>query len=164
MENTKNSLAEAKRTLKIADHIVFVTYKLVNDPKILIVVLENLFLCFTNSMAAVLYYERYYKKIPPFHDNFQSKFNMFREKIINKYNISSDYLKVIEEIKDLLLAHQKSPLEFKRKDKFVICSEQYKLRSITIPKMKDYVAKAKEFLIIIERIISRQEKTNRRFY
>ena len=164
MEKYQEALARAKNSLKVADHMVFVTYKLVSDSKLLLAIAENIFLTFTNSMAAILYYDRYYKRIPPFHGNFDSKFNMFREKIIKRYKIDDEYLKSMQEIKELIIEHQKSPIEFRKKEKFVICSEEYKIRTVTIDMMKDYVAKAKEFFLIIERIIKRQEESNKRFY
>ena len=153
MEKCKTALAEAKHYLKIADHMLIITYPLVKDPKIMVAVIENIFLSFTKAMGAILYYERYNKRIPPFHETFESKFNMFRLKIVNKYKIKKDYVKLIEDIKSIILEHKKSPIEFIRKELFVICSKDYKVSTLSVKSMKTYVSKAKLFIADISNLI-----------
>src|SRR3989339_632809 len=122
----------AKKKLHLADHILTQTYPLIQDNKLLLAVVENIFLALTNAMGSILYYERLFKKIPPFHDNFDSKFNMFRSRVVDSYNIDKEQVKFIQEIKDMIVAHKKSPVEFTKKDKFVICSDDYNIKTITL--------------------------------
>ena len=133
------------------------TYPLVQDPKLLLAVLENVFLAFTNSMSSILYHERLFKRIPPFQDNFESKFNMFRARIADKHEIDKKYLTTIKEVKDLIVQHKKSPVEFTRKDMFVICNEDYKMRTVSINDIKDYIKEAKEFMNISQIITMKNE-------
>lgn len=130
------------------------TYPIVNDGRLLVAVAENIFLALTNTMGSVLYYERLFKRVPPFHDNFSSKFNLFKE-YAEKENIDAGYLRLIQNMKEIIVKHKKSPVEFTRKDQFVICNGSYKLYTISVNELKDYVAKAKSFLSNTERIISR---------
>ncbi len=157
MEKFEETRDKAKRNIKIADHMLSVTYPLIKDPKLLLAIIENIFLSYTNSVAAILYYERYFKRIPPFHETFESKLNMFRERCVLKYNIDKSYLTEIQDIKDIIIEHRKSPVEFKRKDQFVICSDNYRLKTLSINDIRKYLDKAKVFIEAIDTIVSKDE-------
>ncbi|MBU0615001.1 MAG: hypothetical protein KJ601_02820 [Nanoarchaeota archaeon] len=146
----------AKKKLQIADHMLTMTYPFVKDPKILLAVMDNVFLAMVNGVASILSYERTYKRIPPFQDTFVSKFNMFKQKCAPKYNIDRSYLDTIQEIKELIHEHKKSPMEFSRKDSFVICTNDYDLKTITLDTLKEYISKAKSFIDITSRIVENE--------
>ncbi|MCX8146966.1 MAG: hypothetical protein N3D84_00685 [Candidatus Woesearchaeota archaeon] len=148
---------KAVKNLKIADHMLTQTYPLVNDPRILITVVENIFLSLTNAMGALLHYERLNKNVPLFEDNFESKFNLFKLKMVDKHKISKEYVKMINDIKNIIIAHKRSPVEFSRKDVFVICSDKYEMQKITIDNIKNYISKSKSFIDQINFIISQKK-------
>ena len=77
MEQFQEAIEKANQKLKIADHMIFMTYPLVRDNRLLLSIIQNIFLALTNSMSSILYYERLFKKIPSFNDNFDSKFTIF---------------------------------------------------------------------------------------
>jgi len=72
MEQFQEAIQKANQKLKIADHMIFMTYPLVKDSKLLLSIIQNIFLALTNAMSSILYYERLFKKIPSFNDNFDS--------------------------------------------------------------------------------------------
>ena len=72
MDNIYELKEEALKKLKTADHILTQSYPLVKDTRLLLAVMDNIFLSLTNSMSSLLYQERLLKTIPPFHDNFDS--------------------------------------------------------------------------------------------
>ncbi|MDP6548172.1 MAG: hypothetical protein QF917_04415 [Candidatus Woesearchaeota archaeon] len=158
MEKFQELREQAKKKLQLADHILTMTYPLVKDSRLLIAAVENLFLAFTNGMNSVLYYERTFKRIPPFPDNFTSKFELFKDKCAKRYEIDSEYLKIIRDIKEIIIAHKKSPVEFSRKENFVICNGDYRMRSISSNELKAYVEKAKLFIKTVSTIVSKDEK------
>lgn len=157
MERFQEAMAKAKRNLQIADHMLTQTYPLVQDKKLLLAVMENIFLALTNAMASVLYYERLFKRIPPFLDNFESKFNMFKIKTAVRHNFNPEYLNLMQDVKGIVLEHRKSTVEFARNDKFIICSDNYRLRTITVQQMKGYISKTKLFIEDVDRIVSKEE-------
>ncbi len=157
MERFQNFRDNAQKKLSVADHILTQTYPLVKDPKLLLSVLENVFLSMTYAMNAMLYYERTFKRVHPFHDSFDSRFNMFRHKVMKTYKISSRYADLIEDMRNMIIEHKKSPIEFSRKDKLVICNGDYKMKTVTIDKLKEDLDAAKEFLEIAKRITSKNE-------
>ncbi|MBW3021546.1 hypothetical protein KY328_01365 [Candidatus Woesearchaeota archaeon] len=158
MEKYQEAREAAKKHIKTADHMISVTYPLVNDPKLLLAVMDNIFLSLTSSMAAILYNDRLFKRIPPFHNTFESKYRMFREKAVELHSIDKSYLKFILDIKNIIVQHKKSPVEFSRKDSFVICSEDYKMRTLTIPEIKAHIDKTKTFVELMERIVNKYDR------
>jgi len=157
MEEFQRAKLKAHEKFKIADHMLTQTYPLVKDPKLLVAVIENLFLAITNGMAALLGYERTFKHIPPFVGNFENKFSIFKDKCVPKYKLNKEYINLVTDIKEAVLAHRKSPIEFARKDNFVICSDNYKLKTITIEQIKRYIDLTKNFLKETDMIVSKNE-------
>jgi hypothetical protein len=155
MEKFQEARAKAEKSLKIADHMLYVTYPLVRDDKLLVAILENIFLAFTSSMASVLYYERLFKRVPPFHDTFESKYNLFVDKIVPSYKLDKRYMEIITRIRDMVSEHKESPVEFARGGQFVICSKDYRVRTLSIEQLKQFIEEAKDFLKINWRIIEK---------
>ena len=157
MEKFQELRDAASKKLQLADHILSMTYPIVKDPKLLLSVIENLFLAFTYGMGSVLHYERVFKRIPPFPDNFTSKFELFKDKCSRRYNIDSEHLKIIQDIKEIIVAHRKSPMEFSRNESLVICNGNYRMKTISSNMMKTYVEKAKLFIKNVSTIVSKDE-------
>ena len=158
MEKFQELREEALKNLKNADHMLGVTYPLIGDTKILLNVADNIFLALTNAMGAILHHDRLFKYIPPFNDNFEGKFMMFKNKVLKRYNIDLEYAKLIQEIKDVIILHKNSPVEFKRKDRYIICTDNYRMVAITVNMLKDYLKKTKEFISIMQLITRKNER------
>ena len=156
MERFQEARDRAQTRLRIADHMLTQTYPLVRDTKLLLAVIENIFLGLTSTMAALLYYERTFKRVPPFVDNFENKFHIFKE-VCRRYNFPKQHILLIKNVKDLIVAHKKSPVEFARKDCFVICSEKYDMQTITTGKIKEYIVQSKELLRDVSQILVKNE-------
>lgn len=157
MERFQELREAAKKKVHLADHILTQTYPLVKDTKLLLVVIENIFLALTNAIGSLLYYERLFKRIPPFQDTFSSKFNMFRAKCVDRYKIDKELVLFIQGVKDIILEHKKSPVEFVRKDRFVICSDNYSMKTLSVEQIKEYLSKTKLFTNQIGNITSKEE-------
>jgi len=158
MEEFQIAREKAKEKMKIADHILNSTFPLVKDPRLLIGVMDNIFLALTNAMNSVLYYERLFKRIPDFNEDFNNKFSMFKERVARKYNLSSEYSLLIQNIKEIIIEHKKSPVEFSRGDRFVICANGYRCKSISVNDMKKFINKGKSFINEVNSIVSKNER------
>ncbi|MBW2988262.1 hypothetical protein DRJ48_00300 [Candidatus Woesearchaeota archaeon] len=155
MEKFQEAQSKAEKSLRIADHMLFVTYPLVKDDKLLISILENIFISLSNTIASVLYYERLFKRIPPFHDTFDSKFHLFVEKIMPRYKIDKKYRELIERVHHLVAKHKHAPVEFTRGGKYVICTNDYNISTLSVEELKEFVREAKELLKLNNRIIEK---------
>ncbi|MFW6230531.1 MAG: hypothetical protein ACOC32_00735 [Nanoarchaeota archaeon] len=158
MEPYQRLRSEAKKKLSLADHMLFVTYPLVKDSKLLLAVMENAFLALTHTMGFLLYYERMFKRVPPFFDTFESKYRLFSEKCVPRYNLDESSLELLRDVKEILVAHKRSPIEFSKGDQFVICSDDYELKVLKAQDIKSYVAKTKEFFNSINSLVDELEK------
>ena len=134
------------------------TYPLVQDPKLLVAVLENIFLGITNVIGSLLYFERMNKRIPPFHNTFESKFNTFKMRCVDRYGINREYLKFISEIMEIIFENRKSPVTFSRKNNFVICTDNYRIKTLTYSEIRGFLEKAKVFIQEICSIIEKNER------
>lgn len=147
MEHFQELRKQARDHILKADHMLIMTYPLLNEPKILVSVTNNLLKAIDYAMTSVLEYERLFKRIPSFaEDNFDSKFFVFRDKIMKRYSLNPEHIKLIINLKELVKAHSTSTMEFSRKGKFIICSDDYELRTLTSSDLKKYMTKAKVFI------------------
>lgn len=158
MEKFQELRESSKKKLQVADHMLSVTYPLLNDVKLLVSVMENTFLAYTNAMSSVLHYDRMFHKIPAFEDNFESKFNLFRQKSMIKHRFDKKYAEDMQNLKIMLLEHRKSPVEFSRKDKFVICSDKFDIKTISVKDMQRYINNCRLFIQDVNSITSKNEE------
>ncbi|MFH1770410.1 MAG: hypothetical protein ABH828_02530 [archaeon] len=157
MEEFQLARDKALKNIRVADHMLIMTYPMVRDPKLLLAVLENIFSSLTNAFSSLLYYERTFKRIPIFNDDFDSKFALFKDKLVSKYDINKEYLNLIETIREILVEHKRSPVEFSRGERFVICSSNYRMKTLSVNDIKKYVAKTKLFVADMDRLVRRNE-------
>jgi hypothetical protein len=153
---------KASRNIEIGDHLLTVTYPLLKDSKLLLGVLENIFLALTNSMSSVLYYELEFKRIPPFKDEFDSKYSVFARRVVPRYRTRKETLELLQEVKDLVMKHKKSPVEFVRKDKYIICDENYGFDALDTALLRKYLEETKRFYRDIDEITSKHENLFKR--
>ena len=147
MENFYRLIKEANSAFSTADHLTYVTYPLLKEVKLSIIVVENLHSAVTKAMDAILYYDRMYKRINPIQDNFDAKIGVFRNSCARRYQIDEKHINLIKELRNIVSSHKESPMEFVRRDKFVICSDSYsKIKTIDINKLKEYVILTRLFI------------------
>lgn len=137
---------KARQQYEAAFHLLHVTFPLVKDPKLLMGVIHNLFSSLEYSMSALLDYERQLHLVPHYLDNFQSKMNIFRLKSVRRNNIPMETVNLMLELRDILELHKRSPMEFQRGNRLVICSKDYLLRTLSINNLHAYLSKTKGFL------------------
>jgi len=162
MEKYEEARDKYKKCIIVADHMLTVTYSIVRDAKLLLAVIENIFLAYTNAMGSLLHQELLLKNIAPFNDRFEDKLRVFRESCVDKYDFNKKFLIDMQNIKDIIVEHKKSPVEFSRRGQFVICSDSYNIRTITSKEIGEYINKAKIFIEAIDNIIEQNERTLRR--
>lgn len=162
MEKFEEETQKAKKLIRIADHMLTQTYPLLKDPKLLLAVIDNIYGAVQSSIAAMLHYDRHYKRVPPFTENFEAMFSLFRDKYKTRFNFTQEYYTVIERLRDIVVQHKKSPIEFARKDKFVICSDNYRLRTLSFDEIKRYLEQMKDFVNKINVVVQNNEGISNR--
>ena len=146
MEKWEIARKDAVENIKIADHMLNVTYKLINDPKLLLMILKRVDLALKQAIKSLLYFEIYYKRIPPFHESDDSTIEIFENSVRSRYDIKNKYIKLVKEINMIITEHNQSPMEFVRQDKLVICSDNYGMQVLSEDKIKDFIQESKSFV------------------
>ena len=158
MDRYTEHLQKAGRYITISDHMVITTYNVVKDPKVLVAALENTFLAIANSLAAILHFEREKKRIPPFHNNFESKWNMFQLKIIDLHKeFTPEDIQFIEKIHKLVVFHKKSPVEFSKKSEYVMCSQDYDIEKLNATNVSAFIQKTREFYKKVQEVMRKTQ-------
>ncbi|MFC1648048.1 hypothetical protein ACFL1B_01180 [Nanoarchaeota archaeon] len=157
MEKFQVHREAAKKKLKVADHLLTITYPMVKDPKLLLSVLDNLYQAMENGMNSVLEYEILFKHISGVPQAFEPRVAMFKKMVCPKHDISDEQVELIKRLKDTISSHKEAAVEFSRQDKFVIASDNYRLRTVSPDSIKKDIAMAKKFMERIEEVVSEHE-------
>ena len=71
----------------------------------------------------------------------------FMEKCAKNYGLTNEQIKKIKEIIELNKQHKQSAMEFVKKDKIVILSDNLGTQILDLQKIKEYLLLAKELLM-----------------
>jgi len=135
-------IEEAKRILKIADHMVYITYPAINEKRLLIKIVSQVGGAMNNVVLSVLENEYLNKRISSY-ANPKMNFKSFVESS-KRYGIKQSGIDTMEKIASLIEMHEQSPMEFVRNDRFVIMTDSMHTEEITYNLVKSFLATAKE--------------------
>jgi len=147
------SKEKARQQYDAAFHLLHVTYPMVNDPKLLIGIISNLFSTLESSMEMILKYERQLQLVPNYPDSFKYKLDLFCRKSVRRNNIPHSFIHLILELKDTLELHKQTPMAFQRGNRLVLCNKEYSMKVLSLKTIKEFLDKSKEFLELSERIV-----------
>jgi gamma-glutamyl:cysteine ligase YbdK (ATP-grasp superfamily) len=146
MDKHAESILASEKYLANADHLLYVTYNVIKEKKLLLNVLENLYKALLYGINAVLTFEHETRHVRLYNE---SSRNLQIFKIVAKnYNITSQELGLIDEIMLIIKKHKESGLVFTRGEKVVIMVED-KIIFFDLAKTKEYIQAVK---IIISKI------------
>ena len=146
------NLDKAAIVLKTADHMLYMTYPLIKEKRLLLKILNETYQAILNVVNAILQYEYLYKRIQ-LYKSAKDNFEVFKNKCAPKYHISLEQVEKIKELFNLIEKHKNSPFEFVRNDKVVIMTNALKTDTVTLEKMKSYILMTKDVLRKAETII-----------
>lgn len=145
MEKYKEDLIEASRHLRIADHMTYVTFPLINEHRLLLKIFDEIYLSIINCINGVLNYEVLYKRVR-IYSTFNENFDSF-VRISRYYDLSDEQIKMIKEIIELNKKHKKSAIEFVKQNRIVIMSDNLGIQILDLISIKKYLFTAKEFMV-----------------
>ena len=152
MRATKN-ITEAQQRLGVANHLLTRTYPLVQDSRMLLAVTKELHAANAAAITALLENELANKRIPAILSNPESRMDLLTDSL-KQHSLSQDYMKNAQMFHDIVVLHEKSPVEFATPDKFVICDKDYKLTSVTLENLKSALSTTRSFIDSINKIVS----------
>lgn len=145
MEKFLENLEKAKNLIRTADHLIYMTFPLVRDKKLLLKIISEIRNGIANCINSILQYEYLYKRISLYQEP-KTNFKTFKEKCATKYGIMPEEIILILELFEIVEEHEKSPMEFVKDEKVVILSENMKQKTLTVEKTKEFLAMAKNIL------------------
>jgi hypothetical protein len=145
MEKFLEYIQEAEKIIQKVDHIIYITYPLIKDKRLLLKILLETKIAIANCINSILHHEYIYKKITLYKDT-KTNFKTFNEKCALRYEITKEEIKLILELFDIVKKHNKSSMEFMRNEKIVILSENLSPEIITIEKVKEFFILGKNIL------------------
>ena len=149
MEEYEKNLKEALKHLQIADHMIYVTFPIINEYRLLLKIFDEIYFSVINSIDAILNYEYLYKRIRIYSNNNDNLDTFFR--IAKNYGISNEQIKKIREIINHNKKHKQSAIEFVKKDRVIIMNDNLSIQILDIITTKQYLLLAKELLMIIRK-------------
>jgi len=153
MHIIKKLLKEANNAYNKADYLAYMTYPLVKEAKLLGVIIDNINIALTKGVEAVVAYDRLYKRVALIKSSFSKELAIFRDHCSRRHNIDPSIISLIKEISAIAKSRKESPVEFVRNNKYIICSNDYKMKTITMDKVKNYLEATKQFMMKINQII-----------
>ena len=145
MEKFLEYLEESGKRIATADHLLYVTFPLVKEKKLLLKILEEINSGLLNCLNSILQYEYLFKKIKLYSDPKQN-LEVFKQKCAPRFLITPAEVRSIIELFEIMKVHKKSPFEFVKDDKIVILSENMNQKIINLEKTKEFLASAKSVL------------------
>jgi len=147
MDKIKIAVSQAKNFFNTADHLAYVTYPLLKDNKLFVVVINNLYMSMLKGMDAVFYTERLNKRIDFVPYDVDSRIAVFEKEIAPRLRVDIKIFKTIKDLKFIVEQHRESPVEFSRMNKFVICNHDYSVvKTVDIEIVKSYILNVRSFL------------------
>lgn len=141
-------IEEAKKILKIADHMVYITYPVIKENRLLIKILTQINNVMNNVVLSVLENEYANKRIRSYADpkmNFQSFVESSK-----RYGLKASSIDSMKRIASIMEMHSQSPMEFVKNDSFVIMSDAMHTEEITYETVKSSLLIAKDVLSSVE--------------
>lgn len=154
MESSECLRERARRSLQVAEQMIGKTYPIVNDPKLILAIAEDIYAALISSMTALLVKKQEKKQLS---DDFSSIFTAFKQ-MAPDMGFQHDDLVIIEELNTIISEHEESPVEFPRKDKFIICDDEYKCTAITLDDMKSYLFRAGLFIEKVNDALDKEQQ------
>ena len=147
------NLNEAERLLKTSDHLIYVSYTLLKDQKLLIKILPEIKIAISKTLNAVLQNEYILKRIK-LYKNPKDNFETVKKKCAPLYKVTNSEISKIEELFKIVESHEKSPMEFTRGENVVILSDTNSHLIVNFEKTKEFLQLGK---VILEKV---REKIN----
>jgi len=153
MEKFLQNLQEAEKTIKTVDHMIYVTFPLVRDKKLLLKIILDTKNAVVKCINAILQYEYIFKRVKLYSDQ-KSNFRTFIEGCAPRYKIDKKDILTMLELFDLAEKHEKSSMEFVKNDKIVILSENMQQKTASQSDAKRFITLAKKIFKNTEAVIN----------
>ncbi|HSU72740.1 MAG TPA: hypothetical protein VLJ21_02735 [Candidatus Binatia bacterium] len=146
-----NHLPHAEQRLGVASHLLTRTYPMVKDSRILLAVAKELHTVATSTMLALLEHEKAEKRIPALVMDPASRVELLSDAIAH-HKLDPKFQEAVQKLHEIVVEHEKSPIEFAKPDRFVICDKDYKLTTVTHDFLKTTLSTLRTFITEVQKV------------
>ncbi|MFH0869281.1 MAG: hypothetical protein V1839_03575 [archaeon] len=151
-------LAKAKKEIEIADHLIYVTYQMVSEVKILMAISEHIINAAHAALESLLEFERYYKRLDAYHQSFALEISIYRTKDIEKrHGFDPKFYRLLQKLMEIQKFDKTSIMRFKRGDRYILSTVDYQMSVLDLDNMKRYKYLTKKFIDSVDLIISKTQ-------
>ncbi len=130
-----DAVLTAEQAWRAADHLLSVTYPVVQDPKLLLHALEHLEKAARTTISTVLKREYLFKRIRLMSDGLRNK-EIFFQVCARDYSVTPEDATLLREVLELGRRHRASGVEFSQRGKAVILDDEVGSVTIAAPKLQ----------------------------
>ena len=143
-------LSSAKKELKLADHMLYVTLPLIADERLFISIIDHLFKSAVGVIGKYLEREVSYKRLEVVPKDAKSQIELFKRMYLPKLGLDRKTGEMFDSLLSAKNARSNVQSNFARKDKFVIISRDYRIHTIDKDSIKKYISLQKKLISRIE--------------
>ncbi len=152
-ETYKELLQQAKKQIGLADHMVYVTYPLVQETKFLLAIVGHVTNAARLALQSLLEFEVYYKRLEAYNKTLVSEISVYKEKMEPRYKLDSKYCKLLQKLFELQKFGAESAIKFKRGEKYILSTSEYNMSVLDLELAKRLSNLTKKFVAEVSRII-----------
>jgi hypothetical protein len=145
MERIFEKIEEAEKIIRGIDHIIYVTYPLIKENRLLITMVVEMKRAILLLINSILQVEYLHKRIS-LSQNPEKNLNTFLEKCAPYYDLTKNDTNMIIELFNIVEKHKKSLMGFTRNSKFVILYGDMKICIVSLEKTKEFLYLSKKIL------------------
>jgi hypothetical protein len=145
MQKFLKSLDEAEKIIQTADYLIYRIFPIVKDKRLLLKILAEIKIAIVKCINSILQYEYLYKRVK-LHKAPKTNFKTFIDKCAQRYQITEEEIRIINELFEVVEKHKQSPFVFMKDDKIVILLENSTQKIISIEKTKEFLGISKNVL------------------
>ncbi|MCD6547300.1 MAG: hypothetical protein J7K22_01960 [Nanoarchaeota archaeon] len=147
-------LKEAKRELGLADHILMVAFPIVRDKHIFLNVLTHADKSVILAIRAFIAKKKEARELRIIPESEELARRLFFEEFSKIVGITPSEKHLIQELKNVVIAHRKSQAEIKRGDEYIIFLPNFDSITINEQNVKRYLSIVRGFINKIEKVMT----------
>ena len=143
--------SEAKKEMAMADHIATVTLPLIRDKKVFLSVLQHANGSINGAIKAYLLLQKDKRRLRMVPSSEEIVRQLFFETFMEDLDVTIREKMELDEINDVVIAHNKSQAELKRGEEYVIVLPNFSTVTVNQSQIKRYLSSTKNFISKVER-------------
>ena len=151
-------LIEAQREIDLADHLFNITYKAINDLKMLTAIEEHIITATFLALESLLEHLRQSRKIEAFARNRDVMADVFERKIVGNYGFELSDIHFITRVLDISRYLKESTLQFKRGDSYILALSDHSIKSLNNEIVNNHLSVSKDFVSRVEKELNNEDE------